>query len=152
MAENWFAMSSPRDMLGKAKREYDRMQNSISMDNIFNFFVTACHVMDYVKALKTVPASAVQAMQDDSDFDMCRFICNKGKHLELTRNNYDGDYKAEMSRGAELGRMMLADPECVLGTGPVLKFTCDGKEVDVRGIATRILAKWEQFFADNGIS
>ena len=50
MSEIYFELSKPIDVLNKAKREFEKMQKDLNTDNIFNFFVTAYHIMDYVKS------------------------------------------------------------------------------------------------------
>jgi hypothetical protein len=79
--DNFFEISSPRDMLGKAKRELEKMNSDLTTDTVFNFFVTAYHVMDYVKAQEKASKIEIDKMYADSDFEMCNFICNKGKHI-----------------------------------------------------------------------
>lgn len=36
-------------MLEKARREHARMSSSFDIDHVFNFFVTANHIRDYVE-------------------------------------------------------------------------------------------------------
>ena len=69
--------------MSKAKRDLATLRTNLNADTVFNFFVTAYHVMDYVKQLGTVDRGAISRMYADPDFDMCRFICNRGKHLAV---------------------------------------------------------------------
>ena len=42
MNDRFFDLSTPRDMLNKAVREhFSRLETDLSIDNVFNFFVTA---------------------------------------------------------------------------------------------------------------
>ena len=68
-------------MLAKAERELVNLKQSTNIDTVFNFFVTTYHVVDYVKSSGKVASSAIDQLYTDPDFDMCRFICNRGKHL-----------------------------------------------------------------------
>ena len=45
----FFRLESPIDMLEKAGRERDRMVSDVHVDHVYNFFVMAAHVADYVK-------------------------------------------------------------------------------------------------------
>jgi hypothetical protein len=49
----FFQLNTPKDMLEKAKRELTRLETADSMaedsiDHVYNFFVTAYHIVDYL--------------------------------------------------------------------------------------------------------
>ena len=48
-------------MLEKAKRELARMEAEVHIDNVYNFYVTAYHIQDYVQ--KTNP-SKIEELQN----------------------------------------------------------------------------------------
>lgn len=150
MTSAFFEISSPRDLLEKAKRDYAKMKADTSTDTIFNFFVTTYHVVDYVKALDTVPQSAIDGLYDDPDFKMCQFLCNKGKHIKLRQGlPYEAKHEAAVAGGV-LGSLVLGVD--VLG-GPARFVVLDGgKEVDTVGLGAKLLEKWEAFFTANGIT
>jgi hypothetical protein len=148
MSHDPFLISTPRDMLEKAKREFTRLQAEMNADNVFNFFVTTYHVMDYVKNLGTVDQHAIDAMYADTDFDLCRIICTLGKHLEVRIR--PKKLESRLMGGAELGSMELGEAE--LGSVAEWRFWCDGSEIDPVSLGCRLLEKWEQLFRDNGIS
>jgi len=133
MSYEFFDISSPKEMLEKAKREYARMKSDLNTDNIFNFFVTAYHVMDHIKTVSGVDPKAIQGMYDD-DFRMCQFACNKGKHAILkTITPYSS----------------FADS---VGGGETIYEVVDGsKRVRVEYLADKLINKWEKFFRENGI-
>ena len=108
MGDNFFEISSPRDMLEKAKRELEKMKLELTTDTVFNFFVTAYHVMDYVKAQGKARKIEIDKMYADSDFEMGNFICNKGKHIQLKKGD---PYKTKYKPGATLGRANLGEIE-----------------------------------------
>ncbi len=146
MDQGFFALRDHRDMLAKARRELARLDAApYDVDHVFNFFVTAYHVMDYVKAM-AVPKAAVDALYADPDFELCQLICNKGKHLELRRG--DQETRFVPARTTRLGKHRLGRAR--LGfTGA--KYLVDGREVDLLRIGRDLVAKWEAFFAANGI-
>jgi hypothetical protein len=81
----FFELRTPRDMFAKAEREFQRLQREFTIDNLFNFFVTACHIQDYVRKAASVPQFALEAFLADPDLKDCRDLCDKGKHLRLTQ-------------------------------------------------------------------
>jgi hypothetical protein len=149
MTAPFFELRTPRDLLAKAKRDHAKMEAETSTDTIFNFFVTTYHVVDYVKALGTVPLSAIDQLYDDPDFKMCQFLCNKGKHIKLRQGSpFEAKYEAAVA-GGFLGSFVLGRD--VLG-GPERFVVLDGnKEVDTVDLGQRLLQKWEAFFATHGI-
>jgi hypothetical protein len=136
-------------MLWKAERELARLQSDLSIDNVFNFFVTAYHLMDYVEVQKAAPQATIDAMYHDPDFQECRFICNKGKHLELRRQPDKATAVIRTHGGAYNTSAYNTRP---FNAGPLIRFLVDGKEVDIRTLAARILQKWQAFFTDNHIA
>ena len=145
MTNRFFEISSPRDMLGKAKRDFAVMMSQLSVDSIFNFFVTAYHVMDYVKTQGKASDEAINKFYEDEDFKMCNYICNKGKHpkkrstLFETRHN-----KAALFDSACFDEVAFDQPESYV-------LIASGRRINVIPLAQRILDKWENFFKDNGI-
>jgi hypothetical protein len=107
-------------------------------------------VVDYVKALGTVPQIAIDQLYDDPDFKMCQFLCNKGKHIKLRKGSpFEAKYKAAVTGGI-LGSFVLGAD--VLG-GPERFVVLDGgKEVDTVNLGNKLLEKWEAFFAAQGIA
>lgn len=59
--KSFFELRTPRDMLEKAERELQRLRADFTIDNLFNFFVTAYHIRDYVQEATTVPQSELDA-------------------------------------------------------------------------------------------
>lgn len=142
-----FLLRTPTDMLEKAKRELVKLTDQTSPDTIFNFFVTAYHVMDYVKRLGTVSQTAIDNMYADPDFELCNLICNRGKHLILTRTPRQVT-AAEIGGG---GFNASAFNEYEFNASPEWKFFCDNVEIQPLQLAKSIIGKWEGFFHANGI-
>lgn len=149
MHKGFFEIASPRDLLNKAKRDYEQMKTDTSTDAVFNFFVTTYHVVDYVKALGTVSSSSIDQHYTDDDFKMCQFLCNKGKHIKLRSGEpYEAKHQPSIPGGA-LGSFVLGVDR--LG-GPERFVVLDGaQEVDVIELGKRLIEKWEAFFLAHGI-
>lgn len=146
MTKPFFDISTPRHMFEKATREFEKMSLDLNNDNIFNFFVTMYHIMDYVKAQGTVSQGAMDAMYNDPDFDMCSFICNKGKHLTLRRGD---PFDTQHSGGAMLGVAEFGAFE--FGEAPSYSLVAGGQVVNVLDLGRQMLQKWEKFLADNSL-
>src|ERR1700734_3582872 len=82
---SYFQLQTPRDMLEKARREHDRLFADFNIDNVFNFFVTAYHIQDYIKMAGSVPRAVLRSFLNDPDLKAARDMCNKGKHMMLTQ-------------------------------------------------------------------
>ncbi len=146
-SSNFFELRTPRDMHKKAERELEIMQSDLNTDTIFNFFVTAYHIKDYVEKQGTVSNAAIKSMYDDNDFKMCQFICNKGKHLVLTKN--DPDTKAVYKPGALYGSALYNT--AIFNESSSYKFFVDGQEVNFIELGKTLIEKWDKFFIENNI-
>jgi hypothetical protein len=144
----FFGLSSPWDMLSKARRELEKTRLDLGVDNIFNLFVTLYHVMDYVRQGESIGQVAIESMYADEDFRQCQFICNKGKHLVLR----SGDRRTSVvtKPGALFGQAMFG--EVMFGEGPSTDFYVDGLPLDPVELAERLILKWEVFLDRQGIS
>ena len=147
MIDSFLEFSSPRDMLEKAKREFKKMSAHLDTDNIFNFFVTAYHVKDWVENQDKASKADIRKFCNSADFQLCEYICNKGKHLKLTRKVYP--FQTRHSRGAVLNGFVF--DEVTFNQGEDYSLIAGGREVDFMALAQRLLHNWERFFADNGI-
>lgn len=162
MSQKFFELITPRDMLDKAKREYKRMLNNIDVDSVFNFFVTVYHIVDYVEATGrfSYESPELKKMYGDKDlkndnyygdFVACRLICNSGKHLKISRDvkKYDIESINTEHSSSSAGQTMAGGTQ--FGEGDRYDIVVDGKREEVKELGTRLICKWEQFFADNGI-
>ena len=157
MDQDFFEISSPKDMLHKATREFRRMQENLNTDNIFNFFVTAWHVQDYVLVQmgwttgKPLP-KIIKDLRTEADIQRCRFICDKGKHLKVTADHHKKFVKSDelKHRSGALG--MAGMGKFAIGEGPKNKLMVNGVEEDVIQLGEKILALWEAFLKKHGLS
>ncbi len=142
----FFELSTPRHMLEKAHREHARLCQSVDIDNVFNFLVTAHHIRDYVLELGSVPQSVVDTFYQDQDLKDCGDLCNKGKHVFLKRFRPDPSTRIMSSH---VGVGMVG--EIMVGAGDTWFLETGGRKVDVERLAERILQKWEAFFVTHSL-
>ena len=142
----YFELSTPRDMLEKTRREHQRLTECFNIDNVFNFFVTAYHIRDYIQVKNAIAQVTLETFLKDQDMQDCRDLCDKGKHLVLTQriNPTTHVWKGCMG-GAPLGTLPMGS------YGKWVLFRDDGREVDVKRLAKRVLDKWDVFFANHGL-
>ena len=140
-----FELRTPRDMLEKARREHQRLGERFDIDNLFNFFVTAYHISDYIRKTKAVSQVMLDTFLQDQDIKDCRDLCNTGKHLTLTNR---ADPTTHVWSGCLGGAPMGVLP---IGGGDKWVLFAADREVDVEWLAERVLTKWESFFSTHGL-
>jgi len=145
----FFELKTPRDMLEKARREHARLSTAFDIDNVFNFFVTVYHIQDYVRNTAAVPRPVVDAFLRDQDVKDSRDLCDKGKHLRLTKPGRIDPATAVRRRGALNSAPLNTLP---LNSMEVKWLVYSGnREIDVQTLADRVLEKWDDFFVANGL-
>ncbi|XHS78535.1 hypothetical protein ACFJGW_00765 [Burkholderiaceae bacterium UC74_6] len=146
----FFSLKTPRDMLDKARREHARLQASHDIDNVFNFFVTAHHIRDYVLKTQAVAQVVLEEFLKSEAQQDCRNLCNKGKHLTLTQVPVDPS-TITISFGGSLGLSPLGLSPLGLGPTDVWMLSDGTRSVYVRHLADTVMAEWEQFFLEHGL-
>ena len=141
----YFELRTPRDMLQKAERELRKLRRDLTIDNIFNFFVTAHHIQDYVRETHTVPSNVLRAFLADADLKDCQALCNKGKHLRLK------GHPEALTSSASAAFGDAAFGEVAFGEGTVRTLFYAGRAVDVHSLPERVVEKWRQFLDDNAL-
>jgi len=132
-------------MLEKTKREHARMHANFDIDHVFNFFVSAYHISDYIKKTDAAPQINIDTFLRDADMHACRDLCNIGKHMHLThRTDPQTIIWSGCLDGAPLGELMLDGGE------KWVVFIGD-KQFDVESLAERVLIKWEAFFVQHSL-
>ena len=132
-------------MLEKAERELQRLRHDHTIDNLFNFFVTAYHIRDYVKEATTVPQHTLDSFLADPDLQDCRALCNKGKHLRL---EHHPDALTSIANGGFSG---VSFSEVAFGEGQVRTLFYGSRAVDVHSLPERVVQKWKRFLSEHGL-
>ena len=134
-------------MLDKAKREHERLSKEFNIDNVFNFFVTAYHIRDYLLETKSVKQIDVEAFLKDQDLKDCHYLCDKGKHLVLTKNGRV-DPTTQIQRGGINGAPINT---LAVNAGNKWILHIENRHVDVKLLANRTLVKWDDFFSKHNL-
>ena len=132
-------------MLNKAERELARVRQEFSIDNVFNFFVTAYHIQDYIRVTGAVPQLALDSFLQDPDIHACHDLCDKGKHLKLTKRPDPATHIADgCFSGAAFG-------ELAIGEGERWSLLYNDRGVDVHSLPERVIRKWREFLEQHGL-
>jgi hypothetical protein len=132
----FFHLNTPESMLEKAKRELTRLEAEDSIDHVYNFFVTAYHIVD------TLPELAKTAILGEPLIQSCADACNKAKHMQLTRKRPD---VATRTRHHVFVGCNTVD------TVERLIVWQDGNSREVTSFARSVIAKWDELFLKHGI-
>jgi len=132
-------------MLEKARRELTRLVANFDIDNVFNFFVTAWHIQDSILKTNAVPQSKVEAFVKDTDIQYARDLCDKGKHLNLTKRP---DPSTDMYFGNATPGTAVPG-EAIAGSGGKWALRSENGVVPVDELAERVLTKWDRLFAEH---
>lgn len=138
-----FELRTSRDMFDKANREHSRLTQDFHIDHIFNFFVTAYHIQDYVRRSGRVAQSLLEEFLKDKDLKSCRDLCDQGKHFILTRRP---DPSTQIYSSCFGGSPIGALP---IGGGNKWVLRTESGEVDVQELANRVLEKWGAFLEEH---
>lgn len=144
-----FELRSPRDMLEKARREHQRLSTQFNIDNLFNFFVTAYHIQDYIRTSEAVAVTVLKELMEDPDMKGCRDICNQGKHLKLDPKRGRADPKSHVWSGCVgVGAPVNTLP---VNGGHKWVVLIDDRKIDVKHLSDMVLRKWEVFFSEHDL-
>jgi hypothetical protein len=141
----FFELGTAESMLEKAKRELTRLEAEHSIDNVYNFFVTAYHIIDYLD----LPESTVNSIRKDPLIRACGDACNKAKHMKLTRRP---DVKTPKHYHLVLGT--LGAPLDTSNSSSVE--WCidwqDGTSREVVSFTRSVIARWGELFLLYGVA
>lgn len=141
----FFELTDAAAMLRKARRELDRLAREASIDHVFNFFVTAHSVTDYLKGAVAEPDRS--ALLAERDIQLCRDVSNKAKHMTLDRGRPD---PATHRVSGALGSAAL-NTVALNASGERWVNWPDGTRVEMLSFGQRVLRRLEQFLTEHGI-
>ncbi len=118
----------------------------VASDGMFNFFVTAHSLTDYLKG--AVAEADRSALLAEPDIQLFRDVSNKAEHMRLDRGRPD---PATHRVSGALGSAAF---NTVALNASVERWVCwpDGTEVEMQSFGTRVLAGFEPFLTASGIA
>jgi len=146
-----FAIQTSRDLYAKLGRDASSVHDEVSSDRLFNFFVTAWSLVDWLKSDESVPHEAKAArdtIQNDPLLQVCRDLANGCKHHTITR--YDTSTERTVSTsGFGLGR--FGKGAFGIGEESVVVVMKDGTCYPVLQLVDDVTEHWRLFFEKYGI-
>ncbi|KOR12144.1 hypothetical protein [Burkholderia cenocepacia] len=142
----FFELTDAAAMLRKARRELDRLASEPSIDHVFNFFVTARSLTDYLKG--AVAEADRSALLAEPDIQLCRDVSNKAKHMRLDRGRPDPT--THHDSGAIGGAAINA--VAINARGERWVSWPDGTRLEMLSFGTAVLQRLEQFLTTHGIA
>lgn len=92
-----FGLRDASDMLAKLHDEHERLEREVTSYNLFNFVVTAYHLIEWVEKDPVVSAATkrdLASVRQDTYIAVCRDLANANKHFKLKRG-YEGQVTSE---------------------------------------------------------
>jgi hypothetical protein len=135
----FFELKTAENMLEKAKRELARLEAEESIDHVYNFFVTAYHIVDYLD--ERLSKQKIKRIKSRKWMHLCADACNKAKHMRLTHDRPDVETLTPF-KGAVLNTGALNT--FALNTSSVERWIRwhDGRALEVVTFARSVIAKW----------
>jgi hypothetical protein len=143
----YFEIKTALDLFYKAQRDFEKLQIDLNTDNIFNFFVTCYHIIDYYKIENNISnnAEVVNKFKYKKEWEFCDILCNKGKHLSLTRNEAfknNPNFKTNYYSGKLNGESLL-DGYKTLNGNPDYLIINDDENIDPIDLGSKLLFNWK---------
>lgn len=150
--DTFFKITS-RELLEKVKLDYEILVKDTNGYNIFNFFVTAYHLKDYI-----VNEFGLNENKDIRTFknmqellDLAGFIANKGKHFKVINKNYK-TMETRFYSGKHDGTMLFDGTHHYDGKVEYKVFYGEDKVKEVKELAKELLNCWKDFFVEKEIA
>jgi len=138
-ANTFFTLTS-KELFEKVKEDFKSLENDISPYSIFNYFVSAYHLKDYIKnEFSLNETQDIRAFEDMNELlNIAGFIANKGKHFDVNGSKYKNMQTRYYSGKAD--GTMLGDGTWRANEGETYKILkADGEVIEVKVVAKRLL-------------
>ncbi|MDV7213566.1 hypothetical protein [Azotobacter beijerinckii] len=153
--------SGPVYLLNKVRREHSALVEAlnegnleIAMDAVFNFSVSAYHIIDWVNKYRPDLKEKTSSLRRRPSMKLVRDICNASKHVELDENK---DAYKKYPQSAASVEVSLTAKDClpglpVAGAWALKVVTVNDERKRFEDIAQSAITDVEQFFEENDIS
>ena len=144
-----FGLQDANDMLAKLHHEHERLEREVTSYNLFNFVVTAYHLIDWVERDPVVPPTAkrdLASIRHDAYIAVCRDLANANKHFKLTRD-YKGQVTSEATLKSGYGVGRYGAGTYGRGEESITIVLTDETQHDALALARSVIDVWDAFFA-----
>ena len=83
-----YGLKNSRDLYEKLKRDANRLEEQVSSDAMFDFFITAHHLREWIKHDRALPRESrkrLTTIERRPEIKMCADIATASKHMSALR-------------------------------------------------------------------
>lgn len=148
---------SPEQILEKTEREKETLLLALETWNereirnaVFNFSVSAYHIVDWVKAFYPKLEKAAYSLLNDNHYvSACRDLCNASKHIFLELEK--GPYKCYPPVVRDVEASATSNTTVTLPSFRLKVQFADGLRLPMETVAVEACKAWQEFFCQHGI-
>jgi hypothetical protein len=143
----YFDLTSPEDLLGKARRDLARFDADPNSDDLWNAVVTVNHVWDWADGDPSIPNADMPSRDTDETLRILQDLANGLKHF---RSRPATPSTEVITTSSSLGQFVLG--KSPLGAPPRVDFyvstdrMVEGVSVSVRDLVEDAIGTWDAFF------
>jgi hypothetical protein len=144
-----FGLQDANDMLAKLHHEHERLEREVTSYDLFNFVVTAYHLIEWVERDPVVPPTAkhdLASIRQDTYIAVCRDLANANKHFKLKRD-YKGQVTSEATSKSGFGVGRYGAGAFGRGEESITIVLTDETEYVALALARSVIDVWDAFFA-----
>lgn len=144
-------LKTARDLYEKLKHDGDLIQKEVNSYDMFNFMITAYHILEWIKGESSISRAAkkeLKKLRRIEDIQICRDIANANKHFAITRYAPVVS-KVESQRGFGVGRYGVGG----FGRGEesITITLSDGINYNLLEFKNRVIQLYESYFVKHKI-
>ena len=144
-----FALQDANDMLAKLHHEHERLEREVTSYNLFNYVVTAYHLIEWVERDPVVPTATkrdLASIRQNPYIAVCRDLANANKHFKLKRA-YKGRVTSEATSKSGYGVGRYGAGTYGRGEESITIVLTDDTKYDALALARSVADVWDAFFA-----
>lgn len=149
---------SPTQLLDKTEREKEVLLSALATWNeseirnaVFNFSVSAYHIVDWVKAFyPKLEEAAYSLLNNNHHVGACRDLCNASKHISLKLET--GSYKDYPPVVRDVEASATGNTTVALSSFRLKVQFSNGLRILMEDVAVEACKAWQEFFRQHGIT
>lgn len=154
---------SPVNIYEKMKRDYSSLDAALSQQNraevrdaLFNFSVSAYHVIDWVQAYRPELKEKLSSVRKEVSIKIIRDVCNASKHVELDENSsaykkFPAEAESVETSATSATSLMGSKSKNASNVWVLKVVTKSGSRKRFEDVAKRAIDILDEFFRDNGL-